>query len=181
MTSQAAGFTVTTTSAACRYSIAPHCCGRLGLRPAFSHRSQRPRCRALSPGKAYQLCRCLPTFITLQGYGENLGLRWSSAPHPCGKMCRNPCPALRRFTSVWAAASARAFFRFFVGNWPQVMVSRLVEPPMFCQSLPKTPLPLPNRYLLSGPITDFHRLADTHTGRTVRARTRATAYQACAK
>ena len=48
---------------------------RLGLKPSWSRRRQRPRYSGHSPGKSCQLFRRLPTFITLQGYGGNLGLQ----------------------------------------------------------------------------------------------------------
>lgn len=48
---------------------------RLGLKPSLSRRRQRPRCSGHSPGKSCQLFRRLPTFITVQSYDRNLGLR----------------------------------------------------------------------------------------------------------
>lgn len=91
---------------------------RLGLKLSFPRRRQRPGYSGHSPGKVVSALSPPTHLQYLAGLRRELRASAITATSPLSAALTadNPCPALRRFAFAWAATSARAFFRFRIGE-----------------------------------------------------------------
>ena len=113
----------------------------------------RPKSDGPSPGKISLFHRPL-IFHTNVGYEQNIGFRWSKAPHP-------PSSAYKRFTVRLSGNFDSSFLQ--IRHWLTVYRDSLLGSK---REFLQAPLPLSRHSQLPWAARDFHPLENDHTGRT---------------